>query len=213
MFFVIMSKPYVVTNIGEIKVKDEDVDDLHQFHITAGNNDGIFSIQEMRGIIEGKPSKGVYNLSVEVTDGKFVDSGIFKIIVNELTEELRVKSITVRFESIDAQTFVRTKIMQFIRRFARICGTSFDNVFIWSVQNAEEKNDNSRDKRRLKRQVSANKNTRTTSSGSQTVIAMAVMKMDSQVSTKGVGNDFWNAYTFFNYYPLKLLFSHIDEHL
>ena len=84
MFFVIVSKPYVVTNIGEVKIFDKDEKDIHQFRISAGNDANIFSIQEMRGILEGKPERGTYSLSIEVTDGKYTDSGVFQIIVNEV---------------------------------------------------------------------------------------------------------------------------------
>ena len=52
----------------------------------------------MRGVIEGKPSKGVYNLSIEVTDGKYTDSSVFKIVVNELDKKIRVKSAIVTLQ-------------------------------------------------------------------------------------------------------------------
>ena len=171
LFFVIVSKPYVVTNIGEVIISDKDEKDIHQFQITAGNDKGIFSIQEMRGVIEGKPSKGIYNLSIEVTDGKYTDSGVFKIVVNELNKEISIKSIIVKFDEIDATTFLRNKIMNFIKMFASICGSSFENVFIWSVQNVEGKNVE-RKKNRVKRNVAGG-----------TIIAAAVLKMDGIVST------------------------------
>lgn len=173
LFFVIVSKPYVVTNIGEVKVVDRDENDVHQFQITAGNEKGIFSIQEMRGVIEGKPSKGIYNLSVEVTDGKFSDSGVFRIIVNELDDEVRVKSVLVKFEGIDVNTFLAAKVKGFIERLAKMCGTSFENVFIWSLQSVEGKSGDSK-KIRVKRTVA----------GGGTRIALAVLKMNGEVSNQ-----------------------------
>ena len=45
VFFVIVSKPYVVTNIGQVRVQDRDHSDIHQYQITNGNHNNVFSIQ------------------------------------------------------------------------------------------------------------------------------------------------------------------------
>lgn len=139
IFFVIVSKPYGVTKIGDIRVFDKDRNDIHQYKITAGNTENYFSVQQMTGVIEGKPERGSYSLSIEVSDGKYSDSSLFKIVVHELVQEVYVKSLQVSLTNIDARTFIKNKMIQFVEAMAAISGRNIENVFIWSIQNMEAK--------------------------------------------------------------------------
>lgn len=133
-FFVIVSKPYTAINIGKVQVYDQDKNDIHQYRITEGNSQKYFSIQEMTGIIEGKPPKGKYSLSIEVSDGKFSDSHIFEIIVNEIDERIPYKSIALTISGVSSKYFLDEKILQFNKLLAKLIGSSHEHVFIWSIQ-------------------------------------------------------------------------------
>ena len=133
-FFVIVRKPYTAINIGKVQVYDQDKNDIHQYRITEGNSQKYFSIQEMTGIIEGKPPKGKYSLSIEVSDGKFSDSHIFEIIVNEIDERIPYKSIALTISGVSSKYFLDEKILQFNKLLAKLIGSSHEHVFIWSIQ-------------------------------------------------------------------------------
>lgn len=133
-FFVIVRKPYTAINIGKVQVYDQDKNDIHQYRITEGNSQKYFSIQEMTGIIEGKPPKGKYSLSIEVSDGKFSDSNIFEIIVNEIDERIPYKSIALTISGVSSKYFLDEKILQFNKLLAKLIGSSHEHVFIWSIQ-------------------------------------------------------------------------------
>ena len=133
-FFVIVHKPYTAINIGKVQVYDQDKNDIHQYRITEGNSQKYFSIQEMTGIIEGKPPKGKYSLSIEVSDGKFSDSHIFEIIVNEIDERIPYKSIALTISGVSSKYFLDEKILQFNKLLAKLIGSSHEHVFIWSIQ-------------------------------------------------------------------------------
>lgn len=133
-FFVIVRKPYSAINIGKVQVYDQDKNDIHQYRITEGNSQQYFNIQEMTGIIEGKPPKGKYALSIEVSDGKFSDSHIFEIIVNEIDDQIPYNSIALTISGISSKYFHDEKMLQFIKLLAKLIGSSHEHVFIWSIQ-------------------------------------------------------------------------------
>ena len=164
LFFAIVSKPYGVTKIGKVDVFDKDPKDIHQFKITWSDSLVDFSIQPMTGVIEGKPKRGSYKLSVEVTDGKYSDSSVFEIIVNELTNEVKTKSVVLTINGVDPKTFMESKMTQFVLLLARVTGSSINDVFIWSVQSS------SRSSKRQRR-----------SAIPKTLIAVAVKNNDNLV--------------------------------
>ena len=147
MFYIIVTPPYGWTKIGQVKVYDEDESYIHQYRITEGNEDGLFHIQPNSGIIEGKPTEGSYPISVEVTDGTYTDSAVYKIVVNEFNEKLKTQSISVIINGVDVPTFVDSKMLDFVKLLATLSGTISENVFIWSVRDVNERSTNARKRR------------------------------------------------------------------
>lgn len=182
LFFVIVARPYGVTKIGHVKIFDKDEKDLHQFKIKNGNEENFFSIQSMSGVIEGRPTEGSYSLTVEVTDGKYTDSGVFKVVVNEFNEQLKVKSISLTLNGIVLKTFMESKVVQFVSSLAKLSGTSSEKVFIWSIQDASTIMDVSR--RRAKRDTDQQKN--------MLRIALAVRRADNLVSELYTDDVLWS---------------------
>ena len=122
-----------MTKIGVVKVLDEDKFDIHQFRITGGNDDGLFQVQQETGVIEGKPTEGVYSLRMEVTDGNFDDNAVIKIVVNEFNEKLRTQSVSVVIQGVDVPAFTDSKMVVFVKLVAALSGTIKENVFVWSI--------------------------------------------------------------------------------
>lgn len=170
IFFVIVARPYGVTKIGSVNVFDKDENDLHQFKIVDGNSNDFFSIQSMSGVIEGRPTEGSYSLTLVVTDGKFTDSGVFKVVVNEFNEKLKVKSVAFTVHGAELKTFMESKIVQFVSLLAEICGTTSEKIFLWSIQEANDIVG------RKKREVTDEKSQKTL------LIAVGVRRIDSLVS-------------------------------
>ncbi|XP_065667525.1 protocadherin Fat 1 [Hydra vulgaris] len=133
VFFVIVSKPYGVTLIGKVSIFDKDENDIHQYRLTGGTMLEYFSIQPMTGVIEGRPKKGIYTLSVEVTDGRNSDASLFQIIVNERDHEVETQSIVISIFEMGVQEFM-SKMTQFIKIISKITATSLNSVFLWSIR-------------------------------------------------------------------------------
>jgi len=170
IFYIIVAPPYGWTKIGEVNVYDEDKSDMHQYRISGGNDENLFQIQPMTGVIEGKPVEGSYSVNVEVTDGKFTDDTVFKIVVNEFNEHLKTQSISVLLNGVDVPTFVNSKMVDFVKLVATLSGTISDNVFVWSIL------DVSRPKK------AARKRRDTISKDSQVMVALAVKGIQNNVS-------------------------------
>ena len=154
-----------MTKIGDINVLDEDKSDIHQFRIVGGNDAGLFHVQPMTGVIEGKPTEGTYSLRLEVTDGNFVDDAVFKIVVNEFNDKLKTQSVSVVIHGVDVPAFVDSKMVVFVKLVAALSGTIKENVFVWSIL---ELNQGGKRKRR--------------STGQGVVVALAVKGIQDNVS-------------------------------
>ncbi|XP_066917747.1 protocadherin Fat 1-like [Clytia hemisphaerica] len=153
IFYVIVAPPYGWTTIGQIKVFDEDKSDIHQYQIMGGNEANIFHIQSASGVIEGKPKEGSYSLSVEVSDGKYGDEAVFKIVVNEFNEKLKKQSVSVVINGVDVRTFVDHKMVDFVKLVAALSGTIKENVFIWSIADHNQTPMSSRKRRNADQSV------------------------------------------------------------
>ena len=146
LFFAIIAPPYGTKRIGQLKVTDLDEDDEHQFKITSGNELGYFSIESRSGIIKGDPEQGIYELSVAVTDGKFQEASVIRVVVNEIDRRTRLKSLALNIGNVNPEAFLKKKLIRFAKLVGRISGTSVDKVFVWSIM--ESPNLNSKRKRR-----------------------------------------------------------------
>ena len=153
VFFVIVSKPYGVTLIGKVSVFDKDENDIHQYRLTGGTMLDYFSIQPMTGVIEGKPKKGVYTLSVEVTDGRNTDASLLQIIVNERDHDVETKSIVITIHGMDVQEFI-SKMTHFIKILAKITGNSMDSIFLWSIKEGTNSTSSLRKRKSIENKVS-----------------------------------------------------------
>eukprot|EP00794_Sanderia_malayensis_P006790 gene6790-7556_t len=134
MFFLAVKKPGELVTVGRVRVTDKDKDDLHQFKIHQGNDDNTFSIGTFSGVIKGRPRQGIYTISVEVSDGKYLVAAVIKIIVNSVSETLYQNSVVITALDISADEFVRDKMRHFANYIRRITSANIENIAIWGVQ-------------------------------------------------------------------------------
>lgn len=125
--------------IGRIPAFDADVSDKLFYRILSGNNANLIALNETTGQIQLSPQLNtnvpkIASMEVSVSDGLNDVKAIMQLSVVLITEEMLLKSITVRLNQMTKEAFLSPLLNFFIDSLAAIIPCPKENIFIFSIQ-------------------------------------------------------------------------------
>lgn len=125
--------------IGSLKAVDGDKFDTLTYEVVSDNRN-LFDIDKKDGrvIAFAGLDSGNYNINVSVTDGKYTSYGSVNIQVTTITEEMIQNSLTVKFENIQPQDFVKSYRQDFVRVLKREFSVRPKDIEIISIQKSQK---------------------------------------------------------------------------
>lgn len=141
-------KDYFPTGpIGKVPAFDADVSDKLHYKILSGNNANLVALNETTGQLQLSPQLNtnvpkIASMEVSVTDGINEVKAIMMLTVRLVTEEMLLKSITVRLNKMTKEAFLSPLLGYFIDGLAAIIPCSKENIFLFNVQDDSDINTN-----------------------------------------------------------------------
>ena len=134
--------------IGILHAIDGDKFDTLTYEVVSSNRN-LFDIDKKDGRIlafEGLDS-GDYHINVSVTDGKYTSYGTANVQVFTITEEMIENSITIQFQGMKSEDFVKMYKKDFVRVLKREFNVNPSNVEVISIQKSQNPSESNRSKR------------------------------------------------------------------
>ncbi|KAK3597674.1 hypothetical protein CHS0354_040047 [Potamilus streckersoni] len=124
--------------IGQIKAVDADVHDTLTYEVVSPNR-RLFDIDKKDGRIlafAGLDS-GQYVVNISISDGKYTTYGKVDIAVSTVTEDMITNAITIQFDSLSPDSFVKNYRKDFQRVLKRELSVRARDVEIISIQKSD----------------------------------------------------------------------------
>ena len=125
--------------IAAVKAEDADKYDTLTYEVVSPNRH-LFDIDKKDGrvIAFAGLDAGLYLINVSVSDGKYTAFGAVNIEVSTVTEDMIANSITIQFENMESETFIKSYRKDFQKVLKRELNVRARDVEILSVQNSKE---------------------------------------------------------------------------
>lgn len=124
--------------IGSLKAVDGDKFDTLTYEVVSENRN-LFDIDKKDGriIAFAGLDSGSYKVNVSVTDGKYTSFGLVSIEVTTITEEMIANSLTIQFENMTPQDFMKSYKRDFVRVLKNEFNVKPRDIEIISMQKSQ----------------------------------------------------------------------------
>lgn len=124
--------------IGILEAVDGDKFDTLTYEVVSENRN-LFDIDKKDGriIAFAGLDSGNYHINISVTDGKYTSYGMVNVEVFTITEEMIANSITIQFQNMRSEDFVKTHRKDFVRVLRDEFNVRPKDIEIISIQKSQ----------------------------------------------------------------------------